>query len=45
MTAAWGEEKAVQMLREAGFTDIKTYSKHTQSKMYFVVSKAALESD
>ncbi|KAI0235433.1 hypothetical protein LSAT2_014071 [Lamellibrachia satsuma] len=45
MGAAWGQEKAVQMLREAGFTDIKTFSKSTQYEMHFVLSKAALETD
>ena len=43
MGAAWGQEKAVKMIRDAGFIDIETFSKPTQSKMHFVFTKVALE--
>ena len=43
MGAAWGQEKAVKMIRDAGFVDIETFSKPTQSKMHFVFKKIALE--
>ena len=40
---AWGKEKAAQLIRDAGFIDTKTFSKPTQIKMHFVLTKAALE--
>ena len=42
MGAAWGLEKATQMLRDAGFTDVKTYTKPEHHEMHYVISKAVV---
>ena len=43
MGAAWGQEKAAEMIREAGFIDIKLSSLFGEAKMNYAFSKAAIE--
>ena len=43
MGAAWGQEKAAEMILEAGFIDMKLSSQFSKVKMNFAFSKAAVE--
>ena len=43
MGAAWGQEKAAEMIRDAGFIDMKLSSQFSKVEMNFTFSKAAVE--